>query len=348
MDQPAMESMNTRQAADAIEAMLGDAPEAEQVEETPETEEVEEVEEVEASDAEEEEGEETAESEEVEDSDEEQGSIETLSELAEALDLPLEEVMANLKTTVKVNGEEQTVTLKEAFDGYQKDADYRNKTTELAEKRRQFEQAEQQRLGILEQEYQRVGYLVGQLENMVVPQMDANQLDYLKQTDPSQYLIAKQEIDEKRRMVESLKNEASQKLQQLEQIRSVQQQQQMKQILEQAVQELPTRVPSWGKETKQAIDEYLTSDHYGYSDAELASVMDPRLVELAWKAWQFDQGKAKADTVKKKVKTLPKVQSPAKQASKVAVKNSKLKAAQSKLKSTGSYKDAASLIEQLL
>lgn len=336
-----MESMNTNQAAEAIEALLNTPDEVEEVTE-PETEEVE------AAEAEETESEETAESEETEDSDEEQGSIETLADLAEALELPLEEVMANLKTTVKVNGEEITVTLKEAFDGYQKDADYRKKTSELAEHRQAFAQQAEQARQQLQQEYAQAGWLVQQLESMVVPQLDPNQLEYLKQTDPAQWAVVKQEHAEKVQHFSLLKSTAQQQLQQLHQMTQAQRQQAMAQTVEKALQELPSRVPSWGKETKEAIDAYLTSEHYGYTPEELAQVVDPRLVELAHKARLWDESQKKADAVKQKVKTLPKVQPAAKAVSKVSAKTEALKKAQSKLKSTGHYKDAAKLIENFL
>lgn len=45
---------------------------------------------------------------------------------------------------VKVDGEEIEVTLDEALQGYQRDADYRRKTQALAEQRRQFEQEQQE------------------------------------------------------------------------------------------------------------------------------------------------------------------------------------------------------------
>ena len=352
MDQsPQAESMNQVEAASAIEQLLGgdEAETQEQQQQAPETEEAE-TEEVSddttEEEADEEDGE-TATSEETdEDSSEEQGSIETLTELAEALDLPLEEVMANLKTTVKVNGKEQVVTLKEAFDGYQKDADYRQKTTELANHRREFEQQEQYKLGILNQEFQTVGYMVNQLEKLLVP--DDPNLEQLKQKDPAAYLLRKQENDDRRKLLLSLKRDASDKLNQLQQISQEQQRQRMEQIFETARQELPKRVPGWGKEIKEQIDTYLTSENYGFSMEELAEVSDPRLVELAHKAFLYDQGKSAADVAKKKVKLLPKVQQPGKQAPAVTAKKAALTKARSRLKSTGHYKDAASLIEQFL
>ncbi len=44
--------------------------------------------------------------------------------------------------TVKVDGEEQEVSLEELRDGYQRQSDYTRKTQELASERRRLQQAE--------------------------------------------------------------------------------------------------------------------------------------------------------------------------------------------------------------
>jgi len=341
-DQPEMESHTTASAADAIEALLSpveDAPQA-KPDAGDENQDVED-------DSESTETEETAESEETDDSDEEQGSIETLSQLAEALELPLEEVMANLKTTVKVNGEELTVTLKEAFDGYQKDADYRHKTTALAEERKSFtEQAAQvkQQLG---QEFAQAGFLMQQLEAYVVPKLDQQQLEYLKQTDPAQYVVVKQDYAERAQAFNQMKQAAAGNFQKLQQEMTAARAHQMQEVLQKAATELPTRLGKWDGEVKKTIDDYLTSDRYGYTPEELAQVVDPRLVELAWKASQYDQMKSKGAEVKEKVKTLPKIQ-PAKKTTAVAAKKTNLQKATARLSKSGHHRDAASAIEYLL
>lgn len=71
----------------------------------------------------------------------------TVEGLAEAIGISPQELSEHLRVTVKVNGKEQAVTLAEAVKGHQLEADYRTKTSELAETRRNFasqvEQAQQ-------------------------------------------------------------------------------------------------------------------------------------------------------------------------------------------------------------
>lgn len=341
-DQPEMESMTEYEAAEGIEALLGEPDEV--------TEEVTDVAEEATDVAEEattaEDAEEEAEEAEPDEDSEEPGSIETLSELAEALELPIEEVMANLKTSVKVNGEEQEVTLKEAFDGYQKDADYRQKTQELADNRRGFEQQAQQAQQVIENQNLQIGAMLQHMQQMVVPQLDQAQMEYLRDTDPAQYVIAKNDHAEKSQQFQQLMAASQNQLQQVRGNMQYQSQAQKAEMMARAAEELPTRVPDWGAERKQAIDQYLTSDHYGYNEAELAMINDPRLVELANKAFLYDQGQQAADVVTKKVKTLPKIQSSAAKLNKP--KGSSLKKAQQRLKKSGSLDDAAAGISELL
>lgn len=349
MDQPAMESLNETQAAEGIESLLGDdtideiIPE-ETATETEATEDEAQDEPEEASEDAENTEEEEAEEEPAEDT-EEPDPIETLAELAEALELSPEEVMTTLKTTVKVQGEDVEVTLKEAFDGYQKDADYRQKTQELSTNRQQFENELGQARQVLENQYQQAGFILRQVEQMVVPQIDQATLDYYKETDPSQYLILKNEREEKAQQFQQLTAAAQQNFNQVAAQRQQQSQAQLAQVMARGAEELPARIPDWSPETKAAIDSYLTSENYGYTPDQLGQISDPRLVELAYKAYQFDQIGKEAGVVTKKVKTLPKIQKPS--ASVKKPKGSNLKKAKARLGKSGSLDDAAKGIEQL-
>ena len=351
MSQPEVEPMNTTEAEQAIEGFLeknslteGGEEEVEQAEETEEVEaaKTDESEEDKTSD---EETEETSESE--NDDEEEQDSIETLSELAEALETPLEEMMANLKTVVKVNGEEITVTLKDAFDGYQKDADYRQKTTELSQQRKVLEEQQAGARQELERELIQIGQLMEALQQAVAPQLDQAELNYLKQTDPQAYLIKTQEHNERVEQFKQLQQQAANQFQHNRQQLAQQQQVQQQEILARAAADLQTRLPDWSEDVKKSLDDYLMGEAYGYTDEELSQVIDPRLVEIARKAQLYDQQSQKANIASKKVKNLPKVQP--KGAQKAVKPNaSKLKEAKAKLRKSGNIDDAASAVEQLL
>lgn len=352
MDQPAMESHTIDTAARALDALDEGTDEDNPVLETDGDGEEAEVAETDEDsddssdeDSEEEAGD--AADDEPDNDDSEQASIETLADLAEALDLPLEEVMANLKTTVKVNGEEIPVTLKEAFDGYQKDADYRNKTTELANQRREFESTTKQVREKLESEYLQMGQLMQALEQSIVPALDPNEMESLKQTDPQTYLLVKQEHAERKQQFQQMRQHAANQFIHNQQAVEAQTAQQRQAILAKSREELTKRIPTWDADTKNAIDTYLSGENFGYTNEELSQVTDARLIELAWKAQQFDALSKKSDAAKKKLKTLPKFSKPGVKQT-VRPESKKLQQAKARLGKTGSIDDAALLIERQL
>lgn len=347
MDQPVVESLSIEQAAEAMDGLFDESPilgkNTDEAEAEPQGE-VEATDEMEAGalEGEPDESEENVLEAEPEGEAEEQEPIETLAELSEALEIPIEEMMANLKTTVRVNGEDIPVTLKEAFDGYQKDADYRQKTSDLATQRRAFDEQTAQARQQLEAEYLQVGQLMQALEQSITPALDTAEMEALKAQDPSAYLIAKQEHAERLEQFRQIRQAAADQFALNQQALGQQQLAERQKIMERALEELPVRVPGWNAETKTAIDNYLTDEAYGYTLEELAQVVDPRLIELANKARLYDEQARQADIAKKKIKALPKVQKPGKSVS--AGKKDNLRSARDRLRRTGRVEDAAALI----
>lgn len=95
----------------------------------------------------EEEPSETLSDDETESADTDEATLElpdTIEGLAEKLETTPAELAAYLKTTVKTASGTQEVTLDELRSGYMRDADYRRKTTEVAEKSRLIAEKEQQ------------------------------------------------------------------------------------------------------------------------------------------------------------------------------------------------------------
>jgi hypothetical protein len=62
------------------------------------------------------------------------------------------------------------------------------------------------------------------------------------------------------------------------------------------------RIPNWSEATEKAIREHALTD--GYTEAEMNDIVDPRHTLTLWKAYQFDQLKAKATKTVADVKTV--------------------------------------------
>jgi hypothetical protein len=62
------------------------------------------------------------------------------------------------------------------------------------------------------------------------------------------------------------------------------------------------RIPNWSEATEKAIRDHALND--GYTEAEMNDIVDPRHTLTLWKAYQFDQLKAKATKTVADVKTV--------------------------------------------
>ena len=244
---------------------------------------------------------------------------------------------------VKVNGEEQEVTLDELLAGYQKDADYRQKTEKLAEDRRaaqserQAALAERQQLG---QQLDRYGF---QLEAVM---QEAQQVDWqtLLDNDPQEFMRQKLRV-------ETAERELMQVNAQRQQLAEVMQQDQVQALNEHVKHEreqLLAKLPEWADESKRKAEmgelrNYMQKQ--GYRAEEIGKLSDHRALLTIRKAWLFDQLQAKRGSTENKVKAAPtKVIKPSATTSPTDGRNKSMRA----LKQSGSIKDAASVIENLL
>lgn len=121
----------------------------------------------------------------------------TLEALAEALNMESADLAGHLKVPIKVNGKIEHVTLTEAMKGHQLESDYRQKTSELAEQRRQLDAQSQRALESWQQRVSQLDEIIGQFDE---PGPSAAELVTLMEDDPQEYLrtAAKQKEREER------------------------------------------------------------------------------------------------------------------------------------------------------
>lgn len=345
-DQPQGESLSVSSAASALEDIAGQILDDIDEEEGGEDADADD----EGESKEKPESEEEAESEEeseAQQSDEELAPIESLADIAQALEQPLETVLDTLKATVKVNGEESTVTLRELTQGYQRDADYRHKTSQLAEERRGFESSKQQELTNIQNQHVMLGKIVQQLEQLVFADVNTAELERLRHENPAEYVIRRQDIADRQRRYQEIMQQGANGWAQTQQELTQAQQKQLQDLVAKEREALAQRIPNWSDTDRENLAKYLNGS-YGYSSEEIGQLVDHRAVDIARKAMLWDQQQVKAKEVTQKVKQLPKLQKPAKATGPVHVQKTAIKQAQQRFKSTGKVKDAARLIENLL
>jgi len=319
--------MNVADAATAISAML--APEQGQAE-------VDETQPVEES----QEDTETAASEEespgVEDAPEEESAEEQSEESEES-----EEQEQAQTFTVKVDGKEVAVTLEELQNGYSRTQDYTRKTQQIAEVRKQVEQETQAVRAERQQYAQLLGALQAQLQ-ATEPQVD---LDRLYHEDPIEWMRTKEVMRE--RQEKALAIQAEQ--QRLAQLSQYEQQRAMEEQLSSQKDALLAALPEWRDPKKAKAEKALVVESAkaaGFSEEDLKSVYDHRLVLLLRKAGLYDQMMSKRQGIKPVVNNGPRPAKPG-AAGRVSTTTESTRAKQ-RLAKTGRVDDAASAIELLL
>lgn len=199
---------------------------------------------------------------------------------------------------------------KELKDALLRQADYTQKTQALSEQRKAVEEKAQ----LLERQMQLANTTfdkaveLREVENRL-SQFKTIDWQSLVDSDPVQatklnlaYQQLQQQLAEKQQALYQARTEAEQL--------SANQRQQM---LVQAQQELRTRLPDFNAQTAEQIKS--SAKHYGFSDAELASVIDPRHVHvlhdaMKWRALQAEKPKAMAKVANAPVAVKPSAQAP--------------------------------------
>jgi hypothetical protein len=259
----------------------------------------------------------------------------TLNGLAEAIGLEPLDVMA-LRTTVKVNGEDQEVTLAEAMRGYSAEADYTRKSMDLAEQRRAHETA----VGEAQQEWQRrfeaVDALTQQLKTVVEGEAP-NLEQILREQGPEAYWEAKANHDVK-----------ANALKEAEQAREATLQEQQQRTQEDAARYFAEQqrlvadlIPDFvdaekGPQLKDGFRSYLAGK--GFNAEEMKGVVDARIMDVIHDGFRYRQLQ----------KALPKVIKPGAARDLGEVSADKRVAKVRRLAKTGSRADAAAVFGEFL
>ena len=243
--------------------------------------------------------------------------------------------------TVKVDGKEVSVTLDELQKGYSRTQDYTRKTQQIAEVRKQAEQETHAVRAEREQYAQLLGALQAQLQSSE-PQVD---LERLYHEDPIEWVRQKEVMRERQEKLGAIQSEQ----QRLSQVSQYEQQRAMEAQLASQQEALLAALPDWKDPKKAKAEKALVIESAkaaGFTDEDLKSVYDHRLVLLLRKAALFDQMVSKRQGIKPVVNNGPRPAKPG-AAGRVSTTTESTRAKQ-RLAKTGRVDDAASAIELLL
>jgi hypothetical protein len=257
-----------------------------------------------------------------------------------------DEVPAILK--LKVNGEEVEKPLDEVVALAQQGLDYTQKTQQVAEQRKELE-AYAQQIKMQEQAFQEQM----QLNNVLIE--DVAKITALDQQLGQYSNVNWQELSDND-FVEAQKHFFT--YNQLQQQRSAlvsqfeakkqqiasQQAQLMSERVAKGKELLAKEIPGWSQETTQQL--VSVGKEYGFSDAELNSIVDPRHVKVLHDAMQWRKLQQNS-TVKKKVSSAKPVVRPGAKDTK-AEATSNVRNLREQLRKTGKADAAQKLIEQMI
>jgi hypothetical protein len=249
------------------------------------------------------------------------------------------------KYRVKAAGEDKEVTLDELIKSYQLGTDYTKKSQAVAEERKAVEaerHAVQEAKALRDQYAQQLGII----EQMLNQPQQAEDLDYLKETDPIGYAVKVAELSQKEKQLAQVRAQREMISQQQEYDR----QQQMKQMIAAESEKLVAVLPEFADPSKGEVirkDIRTYGKQMGFSDEELANVFDSRAVLTLYKAMQYDKLQSAKPGITKKVAEAPKAIKPG--VSKPKDSNSEeIRKLKSRAKSSGSIRDAANVFERFL
>lgn len=250
------------------------------------------------------------------------------------------------KFTVKVNGEDQEVTLEELQKGFLLNSDYTRKTQDLANREKevsqvaQFVSQQQQHYDQMLAEYQE------QLQSLIPPEPDWAQLAQQNPAEATRQKAAWDQLQKQVKKVQTERQSNAQKMFQTQQQQFAGYVQQQSQALIQAKPELKDQQSMqkfFGDLNSYAVNQY------GFTPQELGNpvLSDHRFSLILDKARAWDAAQQGAATKQQVEPTVPTLKpGPAQRGGNPAVAN--VRKAKSRLARSGKTSDAAEIFESML
>tara|TARA_R100001594_G_scaffold39318_1_gene70899 strand:- start:21938 stop:22912 length:975 start_codon:yes stop_codon:yes gene_type:complete len=243
-------------------------------------------------------------------------------------------------------GEDVEISASELNNYLLRQQDYTRKTQALSEERKQLEE-QKGNLGAIHQLSEQLKSEYDALRAVDNEEISAEYWNQLKAENPVQYLVERNEFQERRLEREQAERRVADLQNQLQQQQSLEQQQR----LENEAEKLQEIIPEWqdnetANREREALKVYGTTQ--GYSEQELGSVTDSRAVSILRKAMLYDALQSKRSEIKQRVDKSPASAQAVRAINAPVRKRTTLQRHQQQLKKSGKLKDATSVFENLL
>lgn len=214
------------------------------------------------------------------------------------------ESFKSLPVTVKIDGQERQVPLHDVIKSFQLEGHVNNKSIELSNAQKQFQEEQNQARQIIAQQVQQNATL----GNMAMQQLTAEfqRVDWnaLRATDPAQYAALHADFQQRQGQIQQYLSTVTQQQQMMQQ----EEQTRLTQKIEQERQLMLQKNPEWSNpekfsEARSQIASY--AKEVGFSEAELGQVYDHRLMQVLRDAASYRALQAKNPETLKKVRQAP-------------------------------------------
>lgn len=260
-----------------------------------------------------------------------------------------QELDPETKVKVKVDGEEQEITLDELRNGYSRTQDYTRKTMQLSETRKALE-AEKAEVGQALDSWRQALTQANQFLEAQLSGRSEQDWQRLKSEDEYRYYQERDRehmLKERMNAIKAADEQAQQEQQQLSQ-------QKFMQYREEQQEALKAKLPDWADETVARKEGQQILDYgktLGFTEQELNSLVDHRQILAlrdAMKYRQLQESRAKAGS-KEKIRTRKKQPlKPGAATQQPGTSNVKRRKAAKRLQETGSREAATSFFESYL
>lgn len=197
-----------------------------------------------------------------EDSDED-SAVETLADVAKVLGKKPEDVLKTLKHTIKVDGEDRTLTLAELAQEAAKGADYTRKTQRLAEQARSYQTAHEAKVREIEGDHTKLVAVLTEQMQVANRALESPYAQQLRQTDPGRWAALAQQVQ----MEKSRLHEVQQ---QFSAMWSNQQAKLAQDHAARQAEQLAQKHPDWGEDHIRKVANTLYD--LGFSDEEITGI----------------------------------------------------------------------------
>lgn len=214
-----------------------------------------------------------------------------------------------LPVRVKIDGKEQDVPLADVIKSYQLEGHVNNKSIELSNAQKQFEQERDAAIGLYRQQLTNAATL-GQLAQAQL-MGEFNQINWtqLRQTDPVQWTVLQQDFNNRSAAI----NQHLREVAAAQEAQSQELQKQQAALLPKEREKMLEARPEWRDPVKFEADRKVMASyakHLGFNDAELNSLADHRYMQVLHDAAQFRALQAANPETLKRVRAAPQMARP--------------------------------------